>query len=847
MIEKKRTLPECAKELGRPENEVKDAVVNLGVRKSVRAGFTLDEAAFLKLSEHFNQSKAKKPAADKRPPSQRKIGETQITETRQRARPTRERPNVRELMEKRGLRKSADKPAAASQQTADKTATKEAKKSDYDSEKLLLLQQEKQQREKVTQQPKAAEAKPAKFAEQKSDKKLDAKSAEKSTKPSAEKPDAKRESKLDATAEAKPAVRTEEKARPPKARGATIKIDNKVIVRRRKHNKSISRREARQQTAEQHGFQKPTAPVVHTVRIPGAIAVAQLASGMSLKSGEVIRKLMGHGMEVTANQLLDKETAWIIVEELGHRPVDTPIDDIERELLKQTADDVIMMARAPVITVMGHVDHGKTSLLDYLRKTRVAVGEAGGITQHIGAYRVESAIGPLTFIDTPGHALFTQMRAHGAEITDIVTLVVAADDGVKPQTIEAINHAKAAKAPIVVAANKMDKPEADLERVKRELADNGVLPEDWGGDAIVIPVSAASGEGVDALLEALATQAEILELKAPMNVPATGVVIETRIDKGRGVVATLIINGGKLRRGDAFLCGSESGRVRAMWDIANPSLEEATPSMPVEIQGLDGIPESGAQLIVLDDERKARDIADTRQVEIRSKMMMSHGFSTIDATKLLNEASEKEERRELKVVVKADVEGSREALTGALTSITGKRAGVKVVHSAVGGITESDVYLAQASGGVIVGFNVRPNAKSRKIAKSRNVKIITDAVVYNLVENARAAVLGLLDPTIEETVVGAAEVLKVFNISKIGNIAGCVVSDGTIRARARARLMRDGVVVYEGRLSSLRHFKDEVGEVRSGGECGIGIGKFNDIKVSDIIEIIEQSETPPEM
>ena len=645
-------------------------------------------------------------------------------------------------------------------------------------------------------------------------------------------------------------------AAPKRDKGDTIKLDKAAIAKHKKKRKqNISRSAAREITAEsQHTFKKPTAPVVREIKIPEAISITKLANETALKSSVIIRKLMDHGMSVTANEVLDKETAWILVEELGHRPVEAPDDDMEKELLKRDATGTDIQPRAPVVTVMGHVDHGKTSLLDHIRKTRVAPGEAGGITQHIGAYRVESKIGAVTFLDTPGHALFSQMRARGARVTDIVLLVVAADDGVKPQTVEAINHAKAANVPIIVAANKIDKPEADLARVKRELAQHEVLPEDWGGDAMVVPVSASTGEGVDKLLDALAMQSELLELRAPLDVPAVGVVIEARVDKGRGIVATLVMTRGVLKRGNAFLCGTESGRVRMMWNLSHPKLESAAPSVPVEMQGLSGIPEAGAELLVVEDERTAREVAALRQDKLRLSKMTSRrlpaaGSANINdqAAALLDAATEEREYQELHVIVKADVEGSREAMVAALSEISGKNAGVKIIHSAVGTVTESDIYLAQAGGGVIMSFNVRPDSRARKLAESRGVKIISGNVVYELVEKAREAVLGLLAPIVEETVMGTATVLRVFNISKVGNIAGCRVEEGAIRSKSPLRLLRDGVVVHEGVMSSLHHFKDEASEIRAGSECGIGISKYNDIKAGDVIEALERTESAPEL
>ena len=659
-----------------------------------------------------------------------------------------------------------------------------------------------------------------------------------------------RERKSASSPEKPPAARPAPAAAPKKY--GTIRIDPKALsVHKKKRRQNISRREALQKTAEsQQGFSKPTDPIIYDVKIPDAISVAQLAAGMSIKSGVVIRRLMDHGMTVTANELLDKETAWIIVEELGHKPIDAPLMDEEEELLKEEnkASDLQYESRAPVVTVMGHVDHGKTSLLDHIRKTRVAPSESGGITQHIGAYRVDTPLGPVSFIDTPGHELFTEMRSRGAKITDIVVLVVAADDGVKPQTVEAINHAKAAGVPLIVAANKMDKPEANLDRVKRELSENDVLPEDWGGDAMVVPISAQTGEGIERLLDALAIQADLLEFKAPVNVSAKGIVVESRIDRGRGIVATVIVTQGVLKTGDIFLCGTESGRVRAMWDAATPSLKEARPSMPVEIQGLSGVPKAGVDLLVVGDERKARQVANLRQSKIRAKRL-THNLSTEggDHQSMLDAAASQEDWKELNVVVKTDVEGSREAITTALRDVSGKKAGVKVIHSGVGTVTESDIYLAQTSGGVVVSFNVRPDSRVRKFAESRGVRIIVGNVVYELMEQVRQSVLNLLPPIIEETIVGVADVLQIFNISRVGQVAGCRVSEGAINSRAHVRVVRDGVGMYEGRIVSLRHFKEEVAEVRSGTECGLSVGKFNDIKVGDKIEAIERTETAAEM
>ena len=654
-------------------------------------------------------------------------------------------------------------------------------------------------------------------------------------------------------AEAIPPLPAEESPPPPSSvaengrkagRGKTIGLDKKVIKerdRRRRQQRVIH--SAR--LPNQHGFKQPVGHVARELPLPETISVSKLAGVMSVKSGAIIRKLMDYGTkDPTPNLLLSQEEAWVLVEEFGHKPVAmAEEDDPETAMLAAANSTAPQKPRPPVVTVMGHVDHGKTSLLDAIRKTRVAAGEAGGITQHIGAYQVERPRGGITFLDTPGHSLFSQMRARGAQITDIVVLVVAADDGVKPQTEEAIAHAHAAQVPIVAAINKMDKPGADVERAKTGLASLGAQPEEWGGDTMVVPLSAHTGDGIDALLDAIHTQSEVLELTAATDVPAQGTVVEASISKGRGVVATIIVRQGILRRNDYVVCSAESGRVRAMWDSAGAMLDEAPPSMPVEIQGLSGIPEVGEDLLAVADERRAREVADLRQERRRAKRLSSR--VAVRPMPGLAAAEEAEEKRELNVIVKADMGGSREALTAALTATSGKKGAIKVIHSAVGAVSESDINLARAGDAVVVAFNVRPDAKSRKLAQSCGVKIMAGNVIYELVESAKNAVLELLDAEREEQVIGAAEVKQVFAISKLGNIAGCRVSEGVIRNDVRVRLVRDGVMVYEGDVHSLRHFKEEAEEVKNGEECGIAIRRFNDIKVGDVIEAVRVIEMPP--
>ena len=633
----------------------------------------------------------------------------------------------------------------------------------------------------------------------------------------------------------------ERSAPPPKTSRATIRIDEGVVKERKKRRQQRKQITKRPPT-NQHGFQKPVGPVVRELEIPDNISVSRLADDMAVKSGIIIRKLMGYGMTANTNTILDQDTAWIVVEEMGHKPVPAaPTKEVELEMLKQHDDKVPQEPRSPVVTIMGHVDHGKTSLLDYLRKTRVASGEAGGITQHIGAYQVETPHGNITFLDTPGHSLFSKMRARGAQITDVIVLVVAGDDGVKPQTEEAIAHAQAANVPIVVAINKMDKDGVDVERIKSELSGRGVTAEEWGGDALIVPISALNGDGIDNLLDAIHTQSDVLDLKAPRESPAQASVVEARVEKGRGVVVTLVVRAGILRTGDCFVCGTESGRVRTVYDSHGAMIKEAMPAMPIEIQGLSGMPEVGEDLFVVPDERRAREIADVRQEKDRIKRLGARAMMRPAAALLSNE----EEKKELNVIVKADVGGSREALVAALTAISGKKAEIKVIHSGVGAPTESDINLAHASGALIVSFNARADTKSRKLAQSLGIKIMNGNVIYEIVEAAEKAVLDLLDAEREEKIIGTAKVAQVFSISKIGTVAGCRVADGLIRASAQARLLRDGAVVYEGGIGSLRHFKESADEVRMGEECGISITRFNDIKVDDVIEAFEVIETPP--
>jgi translation initiation factor IF-2 len=589
----------------------------------------------------------------------------------------------------------------------------------------------------------------------------------------------------------------------------------------------------------QHAFSAPTEPIVHEVLIPETISVADLAHKMAVKAAEVIKTLMKMGMMVTINQVLDQETAMIVVEEMGHVPKAAEANDPEAFLDDEAHEEAVQEARPPVVTVMGHVDHGKTSLLDYIRRTRVASGEAGGITQHIGAYHVETPRGMVTFLDTPGHEAFTAMRARGAKATDVVILVVAADDGVMPQTIEAVHHAKAAKVPLVVAVTKIDKPGANSERVKQELVTQEVVPEDWGGDTMFVEVSAKTGQGIDTLLEAVLLQAEVLELKAPKTTPAKGLVIEGRLDKGRGPVATVLVQSGTLRRGDTLLAGSVFGRVRAMLDEDGKEIKEAGPSIPVEILGLSDVPNAGEETIVLNDERKAREIALFRQGKFRDVKLARQQASKLE--NMLEQMTEGEVKT-LALIIKSDVQGSYEALSTSLQKLSTDEVKVNVLHTGVGAITESDVNLAAASKAVVIGFNVRADIGARKLIESSGVDVRYYNIIYEAVDEVRAALTGMLSPEQKESVIGLVEIRQVFRISKVGAIAGCYVLDGMVKRGARVRVLRNNVVLHDGELDSLKRFKDDVKEVKAGFECGLSIKNFNEINEGDQLEVYEMVE-----
>ena len=605
----------------------------------------------------------------------------------------------------------------------------------------------------------------------------------------------------------------------------------------RRSERRGGRRSSSQSSNNAHGFQRPTQHIVREVALPESISVAELADKMAVKAAEVIKTMFTMGAAVTINQTIDQETAAIVVEEMGHTPKLVNENAIELEVLEANNYDGEKVNRAPVVTVMGHVDHGKTSLLDYIRRTKVATGEAGGITQHIGAYHVETDNGNVTFLDTPGHAAFTAMRARGAKATDVVILVVAADDGVMPQTVEAIEHARAAEVPIVVAINKIDKPGADLDRVRNELSQHGVISEEWGGDTMFVPVSAKMGQNIDGLLEAVLLVSEVLELDAVPSAPGKGVVVESRLDRGRGPVATVLVQNGTLRKGDTVLAGLHYGRVRALINELGQQIDSAGPSMPVEIIGLDGTPDAGEEFTVVVDEKKAREVANFRQGKYREVRLARQQKAKLE--NMFSRMSQ-EESATVNVVLKADVQGSLEAIRTALADLANDEVKVAVVSSGVGGITGTDANLAVASDAIVIGFNVRADASAREIIEREGLDLRYYSVIYQLIDEVKQAMSGMLAPEWKEEIVGVAEVRDVFRAPKIGAIAGCMVVEGTVYRSKRIRVLRNNVVIYEGELESLRRFKDDVNEVRNGMECGIGVRNYNDVQAGDLIEVFDQ-------
>lgn len=628
----------------------------------------------------------------------------------------------------------------------------------------------------------------------------------------------------------------EQKAEAPRRKKRKAKQNEESNNGGGRRGRKGNKRQVATPTTMQHGFNKPAQPVERDVRIGETISVGELANKMAVKATEVIKAMMKMGAMATINQVIDQETATLVAEELGHKVVLVKENALEEQVMQEAESTGEQTTRAPVVTIMGHVDHGKTSLLDYIRRAKVADGEAGGITQHIGAYHVETNGNMITFLDTPGHAAFTSMRARGAKATDIVVLVVAADDGVMPQTIEAIQHARAAEVPLVVAVNKIDKEAADPDRVKNELAQHEVIPEDWGGDVQFVHVSAKSGDGIDDLLEAIVLQSDVLELTASHAGAASGVVIESRLDKGRGPVASILVQHGELTRGDIILCGLEYGRIRAMKDENGKDIETAGPSIPVEILGLSGVPQAGDEATVVRDEKKAREVALYRQGKFRDVKLARQQKSKLE-NMFANMAEG--EVQELNIVLKSDVQGSLEAIADSLTKLSTDEVKVNIIGRGVGGITETDATLAAASNAIVLGFNVRADASARRIIESESVDLHYYSVIYDLIDEVKRAMTGLLAPEFKQQIMGLAEVRDVFKSPKLGAIAGCMVLEGQVKRSNPIRVLRDNVVIYEGELESLRRFKDDVNEVRNGMECGIGVKNYNDVRAGDQIEVFE--------
>ena len=841
-------VTQFAKELGLPIDLLIEQLQTAGVKKKLADDTVLTEKDKTQLLDYLRQAHGAREAKNKITLTRKQTTEIKKSDSTGKARTIQIEVRKKRVLVKRDASETA--PAA------------EPRAPVLDAEQIAIREAEaRKQAELIARQSEEAQQKQTRQKR----KKADAEAAAEATSAAVETPAAPA-----LAAEAKPAAapltegtlhkpalkpgdkpKTEKKAKKPikeivwkdetvKRRGIKMRGDMSGGLgwRERKARHAAAHKEDSEQG--QHTFAAPTEPIVREVSIPETITVAALAQKMSVKAAEVIKAMMKLGSMVTINQVVDQETAMIVVEEMGHKPVRAKLDDPDA-FLAETAqpEQLVLEPRAPVVTVMGHVDHGKTSLLDHIRRTRVASGEAGGITQHIGAYHVETPRGMITFLDTPGHEAFTAMRARGAKVTDLVVLVVATDDGVMPQTIEAIHHAKAAKVPLVVALNKIDKPAANPDRIKQDLAGQEVVPEEWGGDTMFVPVSAKTGQGIDQLLESILLQAEVLELKAAKDAPAKGIVIEARLDKGRGPVATVLVQSGTLKRGDVVLAGAVFGRVRAMLDENGKAVDSAGPSIPVEIQGMSDVPAAGAEVLALGDERKAREIALFRQGKFRDVKLAQQQTSKLENMfEQIGDAAVKT----LSLIIKADVQGSYEALAHALPKLSTDEVKVNIVHCGVGGITESDVNLALASKAVIIGFNTRADAMARKLAESAGIDIRYYNIIYEAVDEVKAALSGMLAPEKKESVLGMVEVRQVFKISKVGTVAGCYITEGLVRRNAKVRVVRDNVVIHDGELDSLKRFKDDVREVKSGFDCGLSVKNYDDLKVGDQLEVYEVVE-----
>lgn len=839
-------VTQFAKELGLPPALLIEQLQAAGVRKSLDEDTPLTEKDKTQLLDYLRQSHGAKEAKQKITLTRRQTTEIKKSDGTGKSRTIQVEVRKKRVLVKRDAAETEApaevKPVLDAEQIAlrEEEARKQAELIARQSEEAQKKQQRRKKTQAEAEAAPAAESKPAEQMQVAGDAIVAAAAHVEGT---LHKPEVKPEEKAgkgekkSAKKQVKQVVWKDEAAR---KRGIKMRGDTGGGLgwRERKARHAAHREDS---DSQQQAFAAPTEPIVREVMVPETITVGELAHRMSVKAAEVIKALMKLGTMVTINQVLDQDTAMIVIEEMGHVAKRAKLDDPDALLaeLQQAPSEIRMEPRAPVVTVMGHVDHGKTSLLDYIRRTRVASGEAGGITQHIGAYHVETPKGMVTFLDTPGHEAFTAMRARGAKVTDIVVLVVAADDGVMPQTIEAIHHARAAKVPLVVAINKVDKPEANVERVKQELGAQEVVPEEWGGDTMFVEVSAKTGKGIDRLLDSVLLQAEVLEIQAPKNAPAKGIVIESRLDRGRGPVATVLVQSGTLKRGDVLLAGAVFGRVRAMLDESGRPIGEAGPSLPVEIQGLSDVPVAGSEVLVLGDERKAREIALFRQGKFRDVKLAKQQSAKLE--NMFDQMGEGE-KKTLSLIIKADVQGSYEGLSHALTKLSTEEVKVNIVHAAVGGITESDVNLALASKAVIIGFNTRADVAARKLAENSNVDIRYYNIIYEAVDEVKAALTGMLAPEQKESVIGLVEIRKTYKISKVGVVAGCMVLEGVVKRGARIRLLRDNVVTFEGELDSLKRFKDDVREVKAGFECGLSLRNYNDIKEGDQLEVFEVVE-----
>jgi len=853
------TVSQLAKVIGIPADRLMEQLADAGIRAKLPDDTISDDEKTILLN-HLRQSHGKQLGANATAPKKVTLRRKTVSELRQptsSGRATLNRASTAAAaktvsVEVRKKRTYVKRAAIVKDETTMRDAEEARKALEEQARQKAAVEAEAEARKQAERAKREAEEASARKAEEEAR----AKAQEEAQRQAAE--ELERKAKKERTQrerlekQEQESVRGKKTVRKEREIKADIEVEETGFARKELHvaeakrgwrKKKPGRRQAASPPPDtQHGFQKPTAPVVHEVKIPENISVADLAQRMSVKAAEVIKVLMKMGMMVTINQALDRDTATLVVEELGHKPVVQKDEDIEADLLS-TEEEVQakgkLVSRPPVVTIMGHVDHGKTSLLDYIRASKVAAGEAGGITQHIGAYHVDTDKGTVSFLDTPGHAAFTAMRARGAKVTDIVILVVAADDGVMPQTREAIQHAKAADVPLIVAINKMDKPEANPDRVTQELSQDEVIPEEWGGDTMFVKVSAKTGDGIDELLDAILLQAEVLELKAVEDGPATGSIVESSLDKGRGPVATVLVRSGTLHRGDIIVSGKEYGRVRAMFDETGHPVKSAGPSIPVEVLGLSGTPEAGDDVRVVSDERRAREVASLRHEKQRDSRLAAQKAAKLE--EMFTQMKEGEVQN-LNIIVKADVQGSVEALRESLTKISTDEVKVRVVAAGVGGISESDANLAVTSNAIIIGFNVRADAGARRVVEEQGIDMRYYSIIYELIDDVKKAIAGMLSPEIREEIIGLAEVREVFRSSKIGAIAGCMVLEGVVKRNNPIRVLRDNVVIYEGALESLRRFKDDLNEVKSGMECGIGVKNYNDVQVGDHIEVFERTE-----